>query len=42
MRLLLCAAEFWCVASLCQVDHLVPQIVQYSDRGFEQFELCWS
>src|SRR5580704_6799748 len=35
MRMLLCAAEFWCVASACQIDYLVPQIFQYSDRGFE-------
>ena len=35
MRKLLCAVEFWYVASLCQVDHLVPQIFQYSDGGFE-------
>ena len=28
-------AEFWCVASPCQVDHLVPQIFEYLDCEFE-------
>ena len=35
MRMPLGEAEFWYVASLCQGDYLVPQIFQYSDRGFE-------
>ena len=35
MRMLQREAEFWCVASPCQVGHLAPQIFEYSDRGFE-------
>src|ERR1700736_5892798 len=35
MRMLQRAAEFWCVASPRQVDHFVPQVFEYSDRGFE-------
>ena len=35
MRMLQREAEFWCVASPRQVDHFVPQVFEYSDRGFE-------
>jgi hypothetical protein len=27
--------KFWCVASPCQANHLVPQIFEYLDREFE-------